>query len=230
MNLNINPEQSAYGYPSADKYEAWYHTPKGRFADTLEKKVISKLCEIHNGDKVLEIGCGTGHFSAYFKELGAQVTGLDKATDMLQVAKARYGDLNINFKEGDAYRLPFADNSFDIVAMITFLEFIPDPKRVLHEAFRVSRGRIFLGILNRLSFLAWNRKRSGKKIWQEAHFYTLKEVLKLLGEDKKVKWKSVLHFPLVNINLLFNARLNLENWLSELNLPFGAFIGILIET
>lgn len=113
--------------------------------------------------------------------------------------------------------------------MITVLEFIANPKRALEEAFRVSRGKVFLGILNRLSLLAWKRKRSGKKIWQEAHFYTLGEVIKLLGKDKKINWKSVIFFPLINSEFLFNARLNLERWLSNFNFPFGAFIGILVE-
>ena len=56
----------------AQNYEAWYNTPKGKFVDTLEKEIIAKLCQIKPGQKVLEIGCGTGHFSAYFEELGGE--------------------------------------------------------------------------------------------------------------------------------------------------------------
>ncbi|MEA3492987.1 MAG: class I SAM-dependent methyltransferase [Candidatus Margulisiibacteriota bacterium] len=212
-----------------NKYEAWYKTPKGRFVDTLEKKVIADLCRIRGGDKVLEIGCGTGHFSTYFKELGAEVVGLDTSPEMLQVAKDLRGELKIDLSRGDAYHLPFADNSFDLVAMITTLEFIPSPKKALDEAFRVSKGKVFLGILNRNSLLAWKRKRSGKKVWQEAHFYSLKEVREILGKDKQIKWKSVVHLPLVNSDFAFNMRLSLENWLSRLRLLFGAFIGVLAE-
>ena len=230
MSFEINPEQSAKVSSSADKYEAWYTTAKGRFVDVLEKEVITELCGIRPGDSVLEIGCGTGHFSAYFEELGAKVTGLDTSPDILRVAKERFGDLKINFEAGEAYSLPFPDSSFDLVAMITVLEFISNPERALEEAFRVSRGRIFLGILNRASYLAWKRKKSGKKVWQEAHFYTLKEVLKFLEKNKKIRWKSILFLPLINSELLINARLNLERWLSKLNLSFGAFIGILIES
>jgi ubiquinone/menaquinone biosynthesis C-methylase UbiE len=227
--VEISPEESAFAKASADKFEAWYYTPKGKFADILEKEVIAELCKIYRGDKVLEIGCGTGHFSAYFEELGAQVTGLDTSPDMLCVAKERHGNLKIDFEAGNAYQLPFADHSFDLVAMITTLEFITDPRKALAEAFRVSKGKIFLGILNRNSLLAWQRKGSAKRVWQEAHFYTLREIKELLGKDKRVKWKSILHLPLINSKLLFNARLNLERRLSKFNLPFGAFIGILAE-
>ncbi len=214
---------------SANKYEAWYKIPKGRFVDILEKGVISNLCQVGKGDKVLEIGCGTGHFARYFKELGADVTGIDTSPEMLKVARDDSKGIEINFAAGDAYKLPFPDNSFDLVAMITVLEFITNPKQALAEAFRVSRGKVFLGILNRPSLLAWKRKRSSKKVWQEARFYTAKEVLELLGKDKNVRMKSVLFLPLINSNILFNARLNLERWLSKLNLPFGAFVGIVAE-
>ncbi len=212
---------------SPEEMEAWYHTPRGRFADLLEKEVIAGLCNIQPGDKVLEIGCGTGHFSSYFEELGAQVTGLDTSPEMLRVAKERHGNLKINFEAGDAYRLPFPDNSFNLVAMITTLEFISSPEKALAEAFRVSKGKVFLGILNRNSLLAWKRKKSRKRVWQEAHFYSLKEVTDLLGKDKEIKWRGVIHLPLINSNLGFDMRLNLERWLSSLQLPFGAFVGIL---
>lgn len=218
------------GCTSAEEYEAWYRTAKGRLVDVLEKEVIAELCKIHRGDKVLEIGCGTGHFSDYFEELGAKVTGLDTSPDMLRLAQDKYGGTKVDFTAGDAYRLPFVDGTFDLVAMITTLEFIADPKKALAEAFRVSKRKVFLGILNRNSLLARARKRSGKRVWQEAHFYTLTEVLELLGENKKIKWKSVLFLPLINSNFLFDARLNLERWFSKLNLPFGAFIGLLAES
>lgn len=211
------------------EYEAWYATPRGKFADVLEKKVIADLCRISRGDKVLEIGCGTGHFSAYFEELGADVVGLDTSPEMLRVAKDLRGDRKIDFSKGEAYALPFADNSFDLVAMITTLEFISSPKKALEEAFRVSKGRVFLGILNRNSFLAWKRKRSEKDVWKEAHFYTLKEVIDLLGTDKEIKWRGVISLPLINNDLGFNLRLGLEELLSKLCSPFGAFIGILAE-
>ena len=218
-----------FGEGIARSYEAWFSTPKGRLVDALEKKVIAELCGIRPGQKVLEIGCGTGHFSAYFKELGAEVAGLDTSPEMLRRAKDRHSGLEIDFSRGDAYRLPFADNSFDLVAMITTLEFMSSPKKAMEEAFRVSKGRVFLGILNRNSLLALKRKWSGKKVWQEARFFSLKEVTDLLGTDKAIKWKGVVSLPLINSELGFNLRLSLEEFLSRLRLPFGAFVGILAQ-
>jgi ubiquinone/menaquinone biosynthesis C-methylase UbiE len=210
------------------QFEEWYTSDKGRFVDLLEKETIKTLCKINHGDKVLEIGCGTGHFSAYFESLGAEVVGLDTSPEMLKFAKDRNGKLNIDFQAGDAYRLPFPDNSFDLVAMITVLEFISNPGQAIKEAFRVSRNKIFLGILNRFSLLAWKRRRSKKDIWGKAHFYSLKEILGFLGKNKKVRWRSVVFFPLINSRIFFNLRLALEKLFSRLNFQFGAFTGILI--
>ncbi|OGC22841.1 hypothetical protein A2291_08675 [candidate division WOR-1 bacterium RIFOXYB2_FULL_42_35] len=211
------------------EYEAWYTTPKGEFVDVLEKEVISELCNILPGDKVLEIGCGTGHFSAYFSKLRAEVTALDTSPDMLHLAREKYGNLQVDFKAGDAYKLPFADRSFDLVAMITVLEFIANPKQALREAFRVSKDKVFLGILNKNSYLAWRRKKSDKKIWQEAHSYTLKEIFSFLGQEREIKWRAVLYLPLINNGFLFNFRLWLERLFSRLKLPYGAFVGIIVR-
>lgn len=47
------------------QYEAWYETPEGRRADSLEKAVLRWLLRDVRADRVLEIGCGTGHFSRW---------------------------------------------------------------------------------------------------------------------------------------------------------------------
>jgi ubiquinone/menaquinone biosynthesis C-methylase UbiE len=214
----------------AKTYEAWFSTPRGRLADRLEKRTIANLVRLKPGDQVLDIGCGTGHFSAFFRELGAKVTGIDPSPEMLEQAASLYGDQGIQFKKGSTYSLPFADRSFDLVTMITVLELLEDPQKAIQEAFRVSKGKVFLAILNRQSLLAWQRKRGGKEIWQQVHFYTLPEVKDLLGRDKKIKWQSAIHLPLLNIEYGLDFRFNLENWLSHLRLPGGAFIGILAES
>lgn len=211
------------------EYELWYFTPKGRLVDALEKEVIAELTQVHRGDKVLEIGCGTGHFCSFFQKQGAQVTGIDSSSKMIEAARKLYGDKGIEFEEALAEKLPFADRSFELVCLITALEFLKDPREALEEAFRVSKDKVFLGILNRRSLLAWQRKKSGKKTWQEAHFYSLKEVLNFLGKDKRIAWRGTLYLPLINSEWGFKVRLNLEKWFSKLKLPGAAFIGILAE-
>jgi len=214
----------------AKTYEAWFSTPRGRLADRLEKRTITSLVRLKPGDKVLDVGCGTGHFSVFLKEPGTEVTGIDPSPEMLEQAMALYGDRGIQFRKGSAYSLPFADRSFDLVTMITVLELLEDPKKAIQEAFRVSKGKVFLAILNRKSLLAWQRRRGGKWIWQQVHFYTLPEVKNLVGKDKKIRWQGALYLPLIDTECAFNFRLNFENWLSRFRLPYSAFIGIMAES
>lgn len=213
----------------ASGYEAWFSTIRGRYADRLEKKVIADLVKIRPGDKVLDVGCGTGHFSVYFKSMGGEVTGLEPAPEMLAEAKKLYGDRGIKFMQGNAQALPFADRSFDLVTMITVLELLDDPKKALDEAFRVSKGKIFLGILNRESIINRQRQKANEGIWRQVHFYTLPEIKAFLGSEVKIKWEGTLHFPMAKTERGLNFRLNIENWLSRFKLPCGAFIGILAE-
>lgn len=211
----------------AKTYENWFSTPRGRLADRLEKKIISDLVKVRPGDKILDVGCGTGHFSVFFKSLGAEVAGLDPSAEMLEQAPSLYRDKEVKFMEGSAYRLPFPDRSFDLVTMITVLELLEEPKKAIEEAFRVSKGKVFLGILNRDSLLARQRKKEGKKIWQQVRFFTLPEVRGLLGKEVGVRWKGSLYLPLLNTEKGFSFRLGLETQLSDLKLPYGGFIGIL---
>src|SRR5690606_16811057 len=108
---------------------------------------------------LLEIGCGTGHFTRWLAEQGWRTTGLDASQAMLtQTLRFHGGD----YIRADALHLPFTDRSFDLVAMITTLEFLAVPLRALQEAVRVSRYGIILGVLNRWSLLARSYRASGK--------------------------------------------------------------------
>jgi len=150
-------------------YEAWYET-SGHRADRMEKALLKRLLAgFSRAHTLLEVGCGTGHFTRWFGEQGLQAMGLDLSPPMLAEA-VRLG--NPPYVQGEALALPFLDGAFDLVALITTLEFVTDPAQVLAEATRVARLGLILGVLNRQSLLAWQRKRSGEPLWQEAHFFT----------------------------------------------------------
>lgn len=68
-------------------YEAWYET-SGRRADRLEKALLRRLlADFLQGRTMLEIGCGTGHFTRWFSEQGFQTIGLDLSLAMLAQAR-----------------------------------------------------------------------------------------------------------------------------------------------
>ena len=116
---------------------------------------------IKTGDRVLEVGVGTG-INATLYPRDCAVTGIDLSDSMLEKARervARKGITNVRLLEMDAADLKFADGSFDIVYAPYLISVVPDPVAVAREMSRVCRpgGKIiFLNHFrsaNRL--LAW---------------------------------------------------------------------------
>ena len=97
----------------------------------------------HQGEEVLEIGCGTGSDLLQFAKHGALATGIDLTTKHVELARKRVGDRAI-VHEADARNLPLGDDSFDYVYSHGVLHHTDEPEQVVREMFRVLRpgGRI----------------------------------------------------------------------------------------
>lgn len=135
----------------ARDYEQWYEQGFGSFAARQEEALLHRQLQGFPGaTSLLEVGCGTGHFTRWFARQGLQVVGLDASPAMLAQARLRNGT---NYLLGDARALPFEDQQFDLVTLITTLEFVTDPVQVLREVMRVARQGLLLGVLNRQSLL-----------------------------------------------------------------------------
>lgn len=104
---------------------------------------------IKHGDRVLDVACGTGNVSLPAARAGAEVTGVDIATNLLEQARKRASDenLEIRFDEGDAEDLPYRDGEFDIVVTMFGAMFAPRPEKTAAELIRVCRpgGLIAMG-------------------------------------------------------------------------------------
>jgi ubiquinone/menaquinone biosynthesis C-methylase UbiE len=195
-------------------YEAWYEN-QGLRADRLEKALLLSLLDCFPVTyTLLEVGCGTGHFTRWFDAQGLQVVGMDISTPML--AEAVRLD-NLPYVQGNALSLPFSNNAFDIVVFITTLEIINKPVQALAEAFRVSRYGLILGVLNRQSVLGWQLNQEGGPVWEVARFYTpvelVKTVRKAVGDSVEFIWRTTL-WPITSISL---------------PLPWGGFIGMAVQ-
>jgi demethylmenaquinone methyltransferase/2-methoxy-6-polyprenyl-1,4-benzoquinol methylase len=90
---------------------------------------------VEPGDRILDVCCGTGDLALAAAEAGGRVTGLDFSAAMLE--RARRKSSAIDWVEGDALALPFADGSFDAVTIGFGLRNLPDMERGLAELRRV---------------------------------------------------------------------------------------------
>lgn len=90
---------------------------------------------------VLDVGCGTGEFSSRAAALfpQANVIGVDLLESHLELARTRFPLGNLTFRQADAFELPFANASFDLVVCRHVLQAIPHAERVLAEMVRVAR-------------------------------------------------------------------------------------------
>jgi SAM-dependent methyltransferase len=130
--------------PFKEKMRAtWMAGDFGKIAEysAEEAELFVDSLGIAPGMQVLDVACGTGNLAIPAARKGAQVTGVDIATNLLEQARARAEaeGLQIAFEEGDAEQLPFPDLHFDVVMSMFGAMFAPDPDKVASELARVSR-------------------------------------------------------------------------------------------
>jgi len=166
-----------------------YHFPApafiGRFLDSdirREMQPPDKLIErsgIKQGMRVLEVGCGSGAFvTSVARVVGktGKVYALDIQPAMLRQLKVKLTkpenqDIkNIKLILGSAYKLPFEDNSIDLVYMVTVLQETPDNQKALKEAGRVLKPGGVLAVTEFLPDPDYPLKSTTIKIGEEAGF------------------------------------------------------------
>lgn len=164
-----------------EQYEAWYTAPRGAWIGGIEYRLLDELLTPHSGETVLDVGCGTGHFTRRFSDNAAVgwTVGADIDFDMARFAAGRG---KAAYLAADGQRLPFADRSFDLVISVTALCFMRDARRALMEMLRVARRRVALGLLNRHSLLWFAKGRAGGRgAYRGAHWHTRREVERLFA-------------------------------------------------
>ena len=124
-----------------------------RIAESMREsgEALVKTLGITNGIKLLDLGSGDGTTAVPEARLGADVLGVDIASNLVEAGNARAQSLgltNLRFQEGDASDLnELEDDSFDLVVSIFGAMFAPKPFDVAKEVVRVTRpgGRIVMG-------------------------------------------------------------------------------------
>jgi ubiquinone/menaquinone biosynthesis C-methylase UbiE len=142
-----NPsDYTEYTAAQATKYHEWYASEQGRALGREQREALQRAAGRERG-QLIEAGCGTGYFTAWFHELGFRVTAIDMSPAMISLA-ARHAPHGVRLCLASAGQLPFSDHSFDAAAFVTSLEFIRNPKAAVGEAFRVARNKMIFLLLN----------------------------------------------------------------------------------
>jgi SAM-dependent methyltransferase len=161
----------------AEAYDRWYE--RNRAAYLSELRALESL--MPRFGRGLEVGVGTGRFAS---PLGVAV-GLDPSPSMIEAARRR-GVLPVR---GVAERLPFGDEKFDLVLMVTVVFLLRDRAAAFREAYRalLPGGSFVIAFIDRESFLGQRyqaKKETGDTsgYYGGAHFLGPEEMIDLLEE------------------------------------------------
>jgi len=129
---------------------------KIRFIKTIEG------CYPLNGKRIIDIGCGSGHYAITLAKNGAEyLYGIDFAQGMIDLAQK-------NAKQSGVYNKCKFDlvnfvsdpvnSTFDYAILMGFMDYIQEPKAVIEKALSITKSKVFLSFPVRGDILAWQRK------------------------------------------------------------------------
>jgi len=183
-------ERSLFDFgPLAQQYDRWYETPTGKLHDRVQRDDVQSLLRpAHRGERLLDVGCGTGHWSRIFVELGYMVVGVDISEKMVEVAKMCSAS-NCIFEVADACALPYDDHCFDVVAAMAMLEFVGDVRLAVEEMVRCvkEKGLVLIGTLNRLASIHRDRLAKGCEPYVSGQMLTPGELYNLLEPFGRIR-------------------------------------------
>lgn len=165
--------------------ELWQRLPGRLELPDFELRRGFLLQEVTRGDRALDLGCGTGDFTAVLAQAGAQPVGAEVADAAVARACDQHPELDFRLVpiEGP---LPFEDNAFDLVWSSEVIEHVADTARWLSEVRRVlvPRGRLLLTTPahGRLQVLLGGVERFSEPLGDHLHLYTRRSLLTLLEE------------------------------------------------
>jgi 2-polyprenyl-3-methyl-5-hydroxy-6-metoxy-1,4-benzoquinol methylase len=197
----MTAEQTEFGWLSSDPTCAH---------DYLLPGVLSSIEKLY-GDRrirILDLGCGNGYVASRLAELGHDVTGIDAATDGINIARATYP--GVNFQRSSIYESEWSgvtDEAFDCVVSLEVVEHLLYPKVLFEKSYRVlkSGGRFILstpyhGYLKNLALSVVNGwDKHFDVAWDGGHvkFFSRKTVQRMATEAgfKKIHIYGVGRFP-----------------------------------
>jgi 2-polyprenyl-3-methyl-5-hydroxy-6-metoxy-1,4-benzoquinol methylase len=186
-------------------FNALYGTQKG-IVNSLTNRMFRKSMKLRfeltvrgccpiEGKRVLDIGCGPGHYSVHLAKQGAaQVLGLDFAPGMLEIARenARRNSVNVRcqFINADFLSHPL-DEKFDYTIVMGFMDYIEHPANVIEKVLTTTTSKAFFSFPIDGGLLAWQRRQRYKNRC-DLFLYGLEQVKDLFqNKSQKVEIERI---------------------------------------
>ncbi|KLU60950.1 demethylrebeccamycin-D-glucose O-methyltransferase [Peptococcaceae bacterium CEB3] len=168
---------------AATDYDAWYETEVGRTVDRVERTLIQGMFK-PPGERVLEVGCGTGQYTTWLAGLGYEVTAVDVSTEMMAKAQAKSPGTGagVRWWQADIHEILDQLGKFHGILAVTSFEFISQPQRVLNGLYRCLEpgGCLVIGVIAGGSpWSEFYRVVAGanpESVFARANFYTPEEI------------------------------------------------------
>ncbi|MCF6247458.1 MAG: class I SAM-dependent methyltransferase [Desulfobacula sp.] len=214
-----------FDFKDAGSYDARFDQAKDKYRLNLGIKLMMGLLSPQKGQRIIDIGCGTGISLESMLDQGLNLTGLDPSPYMLDIASKRLGHV-VDLHRGVAEDLPFDDNQFDTALFFTSLEFTQRPAKAIEEACRVAKDSVILCVLNRYAPLNMTRRFKGffiPSVYNHAHFFSileLKQILHAVLGKVPIHWQTTLQFPF--------ARGPIAGWVENIGIIRKSYFGTLV--
>ena len=179
-----NTKQTTIDYfnSTAEDYD---QSHDGKFVECMYDTIVNRVLDL-NPKTILDLGCGNGNIIARLqKRLDADYYGLDISEAMIAQAEKRLRD--VHFMVGDAEKLPYEADKFDVIVCNASFHHYPHPKAVICEIQRVLKkdGTLILGypttpfkVLTGFLNSAMAHSNSG-----DHHIYHKSEIIDLLSQE-----------------------------------------------
>lgn len=166
MNKETNFKFDKNFYEKNEDYLNLIDDPS-KYKDWFSDYTRAIFSNSSSSDKILELGSGTGISGSLILKKRKNLTGSDFSKTFVNIARKRNGN---NFLQIDATKIPFKDNSFNLVCSADLIEHIPDLKKALDEMGRVLKkeGHLVIQFPNLFSNLfSFNYKKGPKNIFRK---------------------------------------------------------------
>lgn len=178
-----------------------------------------------NIDKLLDIGCSYGYYTRFYLNKCKEVYGIDPNEDLIKIAKKRYP--RIKFKIGDAEKIPFKDDYFDVILLSDVLEHVNDEEKAINEVYRVlkNNGVIIITVPHKGLFrfmdvdnYSWCVRNKFPNLYKIFNKIRKKDINVKPGYEKRHK-----HYSIEDIKELFKGKFKIIK-LTKRGLFLGPFV------